>query len=258
MGYNLDKLDYRQKLFLFFLEDHITFYTNKVDTDYHQHHYNQITLSLDKPFTVEIEKEVFQTTGVIIGSNKPHKIQGTNGWQLYFLVNPESSFGEALSHKLEDNGFYSFDYIDTELLSKFKFIESLQQYEQFLQQLMKTLKLHKTDAHSPIDPRIQQVLDYIRNSQFDEITLKQLSERIFLSESRLSHLFKAEMGISLTSFLVHEKLKRAFMLIFTGMKMTDAAIEAGFHSSSHFTRSVRDKLGMSPSAIKKDSIYLKV
>ncbi|MFJ7949909.1 helix-turn-helix domain-containing protein [Lysinibacillus sp. NPDC096418] len=254
----MDKGNLDHKLFLFFLEDHITFFTNKVDTDVHQHHYIQVTLSLDKMFTVEIEQEVFQTSGIIIDSNKPHKLQGTNGWQLYVLVNPESSFGETLHHKLEDNGFYSFDYIDMALLSKFKSIESLQQYKQFLQQLMETLQLHKIEAHSPLDPRIQQVINYIGNTQFEEITIKKLSEYIFLSESRLSHLFKAEMGISLTSFLVHEKLKRAFLLIFTGMKMTDAAIEAGFHSSSHFTRSVRDKLGMSPSSIRKDSIYLKV
>ncbi|MFJ7735395.1 helix-turn-helix domain-containing protein [Lysinibacillus sp. NPDC097287] len=254
----MGKHDFRHKLFLFFLEDHITFYTNKVDTDFHQHHYIQVTLALDKPFTVEIEKEVLQTTGVIIDSNKPHKIQGTNGWQLYILVNPESSFGEALSQKLRDNYIYTFDYIDMEVITKIKSIENLLQYEQFLKYLMEALELNKIDAHSPLDPRIQQVIDYIGNSQFDEITIKQLSERVFLSESRLSHLFKAEMGISITSFLLHEKLKRAFKLIFTGMKLTDAAIEAGFHSSSHFTRSARDKLGMSPRAIKKDSIYFKV
>lgn len=254
----MNKHDFRQKMFLFFLEDHITFYTNKVDTDYHQHHYIQVTLSLDKMFTVEIEKEVLKTTGVIIDSNKPHKLQGTNGWQLYVLVNPESSFGEALSHKLGDDGFYSFDYIDIELLTTFKSIENLQQYEQFLKQLMEAIELNKTVTHSPLDTRIQQVIDTIGNSQLEQITIKQLSESVFLSESRLSHLFKTEMGISLTSYLLHEKLKRAFILIFTGVKLTDAAIEAGFHSSSHFTRSVRDKLGMTPSAIKKDSIYLKV
>ncbi|MEG0440117.1 MAG: AraC family transcriptional regulator [Solibacillus sp.] len=254
----MDNHDLRHKLYLFFLEDHITFYTNKVDADNHQHHYIQVTLSLENSFTIEIENEVIQTTGVIINSNKTHKIKGTNGWQLFVLVNPESKFGEALSQKLSGKAVYSFDYIDLDILSNVKKIENRQQYEQFLKQLMASLQLNKTFVHSPLDSRIQQVIDFIGNAQFEEMTIKQLSEHIFLSESRLSHLFKAEMGISLTSFLVHEKLLRAFKLIFTGMKMTDAAIEAGFYSSSHFTRSARDKLGMSPSAIRKDSIYLKV
>lgn len=254
----MDRENLEHKLFLFFLKDHITFYTNKVDTEVHQHHYIQVTLSLENSFTIEIENEVFQTTGVIINSNKTHKIKGTNEWQLYVLVNPESKFGEALNQKLSGKDVYLFDYIDLDILSNVKTIENRQQYEQFLKQLMVALQLNKLSVHSPLDSRIQQIIDFIGNAQLEEMTIKQLSEHIFLSESRLSHLFKAEMGISLTSYLVHEKLLRAFKLIFTGMKMTDAAIEAGFYSSSHFTRSARDKLGMSPSTIRKDSIYLKV
>lgn len=53
-------------------------------------------------------------------------------------------------------------------------------------------------------------------------------------------------------------METAFHYIFSGHTMTDAALEAGFSSSSHFTRTVRDKLGMPPRAIVQNSRYMKV
>ncbi|WP_431026822.1 helix-turn-helix domain-containing protein [Lysinibacillus sp. LZ02] len=252
----------QKKLILFFLQDHITFLTNKIEADFHQHHYIQVTLALDEPFTLEVENQAFHTVGAIIDSNKAHKLHGTNGWQLYLLVNPESIFGEDLRQKLNDtNGVYIFQQMHQELLTtihRIKAVHNHQQYDSFLHNLKQALAIQVVTSQSMIDSRIQQVLDYIKGTPLEEVEIKRLSRYIYLSESRLSHLFKQEMGISLTSYLLHEKIKRAFQLIFSGESMTDAAIEAGFNSSSHFTRSAKEKLGMTPSAIKKDSIYLKV
>ncbi|NQX46577.1 helix-turn-helix transcriptional regulator [Paenibacillus tritici] len=54
-----------------------------------------------------------------------------------------------------------------------------------------------------------------------------------LSNSRLSHLFKENTGISLSGYMVLHKLQKATYLIFEGLSITDAAMAAGFDSPSH-------------------------
>lgn len=252
---------FERQLVLFFLQDHIAFFTNKVDTSYHQHNYIQLTFALEQPFLLDMGSNTLKTEGVIIDSNKRHKLQGTNGWQLYLLINPESNFGETLRQKLKETDYFCcFHLLTNEMKMVVQSITSVNdhlKYESFLHKLKQSLGIRIETLENSLDPRIQQVLDYITNGHTEKIKMEELSKYVYLSESRLSHLFKKEMGISLTSYLLHEKLKRAFKLAFNGANMTEAALEAGFNSSSHFTRSARDKLGMTPSSITKDSIYLK-
>lgn len=283
-----------EKLVLFDAEDHITFLTNKVDTDYHSHNYIQITIGLDKlrlsseeafipnsklckcsegisrnckssdkNFKIYTDKNEFYIKGVILDSNTSHKLHGYNEWQLYLLINPESVFGETLRLKfLQEKEIYILEedvdkIIQLDIHSMPRIISS-EEYHKFIKGLKKVLNIPIHNSDCKIDTRIQEILSYIEVYPLDKLSVKDLSNAIFLSESRLSHLFKKEIGISLSSYILHEKLRKAFYLIFKGLSITDAAIEAGFSSSSHFTNSARDKLGMTPSAIIKNSRYLQV
>ena len=284
-----------EKLILFDAKDHITFLTNKVDTDYHSHNYIQITIGLDKlrlsseeafapnsklckcpagisrnckssdkNFKIYTDKNDFYTKGVILDSNISHKLHGYNEWQLYLLINPESVFGETLRIQfLQEKEIYILEEEDVDKIiqldihSMLKIISS-EEYLKFIKGLKKVLNISIYNSDCKIDTRIQEILSYIETYSLDKLSVKDLSNAVFLSESRLSHLFKEEIGISLSSYILHEKLRKAFYLIFKGLSITDAAIEAGFSSSSHFTNSARDKLGMTPSAIIKNSRYLQV
>ncbi|MGN7117006.1 helix-turn-helix domain-containing protein [Lysinibacillus odysseyi] len=246
---------FERNIQLLFFQDHIAFWTNKVDADFHQHHYIQLTLAIGSTFFVEVDGREFTTSGVLIDSKKQHRLQGTNGWQLYLLVSPESVFGESLKNKIKTNK--GFMLLDSDEIQSPEYILDItswkdrEHYDLLLSNLKKTLGIAVVDTDSRLDSRIQQALDFISDHTIEEINLRQISKYVHLSESRLSHLFKEEMGISLTGYLLHEKLKRAFLLIFGGKSLTESALEAGFNSSSHFTRSAREKLGMTPSAIKK-------
>ncbi|WP_032123397.1 helix-turn-helix transcriptional regulator [Clostridium amazonitimonense] len=252
------------KLFLFDAKDHITFLTNKVDADYHSHNYIQITIGLEKNFTINIENEEFYTKGIILGSNISHKLKGYNEWQLYLLINPESIFGETIKRNiLNETEIYILEekninkIIQPDINTIIETISS-EGYCNFVKKIKEALNVSIFDLDHKIDNRVIEILTYIESYPLDKLTVKELSNKVFLSESRLSHLFKEEIGISLTSYILHEKLKKAFYLILKGLSITDAAMEVGFSSSSHFTRSARDKLGMAPRTIIKDSRYLKV
>ncbi|WII38239.1 helix-turn-helix domain-containing protein [Paenibacillus thiaminolyticus] len=251
-------------LILFSCEDHISFLTTKVDAHDHIHHYIQVTIGLEHDFDVTIGNQPLRVSGVILPSNTRHKLHGGEEWQWYLLVNPESLFGEMLKRAfLHKNDAYVLDahmvnqlrHIATDCLLTAACPEA---YMKAFGRTKEALGLHESGMEHTLDNRILDVLSCIEQSPLHHLTVKRLSQRVYLSESRLSHLFKEEVGISLSSYILLQKMETAFHYIFSGHTMTEAAMEAGFSSSSHFTRTVRDKLGMPPRAIVQNSRYMKV
>ncbi len=246
-------------LLVFEGEDHITFITSKVQASEHTHNYIQLTIGLNQAFDLEIEDIKETLYGVIIDSNVPHKLKGNNFWQFYMLINPESYFGlEVKRLFLIENSTYKLeaDLIE-DILHLISQIKCCNTYFTFIKQATHTLGVGYKNCYT-LDNRCEDVINIIKNTPLNQLTIPSLAQHVFLSESRLSHLFKEEVGIPISSYLVHEKMREAFRLVFEGETLTDAAMEAGFSSSSHFSRCVREKLGMSPSIITKDSRYMKV
>ncbi|MCJ8013538.1 AraC family transcriptional regulator [Paenibacillus sp. KQZ6P-2] len=252
------------ELILYFGNDHISFLTNKVDASNHSHHYIQLTVGLEQNVNITIAGQPVQAQGVILQSNTVHRLDGSRQWQWYLLINPESMFGELLKRTYFNNkSMHVLDNDQVELLQQLA-IQSIfsvtcsADYGSAIEQCKQILQLEKNSIESILDERIQHVLQIIETHRMDQMSVKALSERMYLSESRLSHLFKEKVGISLASYIVHHKLEAAFHYIFGGSSITEAAIEAGFNSSSHFSSTARDKLGMAPRSIVQNSRYLKV
>jgi len=251
------------ELILYFGTDHISFLTNKVDADHHSHHYIQLTVGLEQNVNIIIAGQPMQAQGIILQSNTVHRLVGSRQWQWYMLINPESMLGELLKRTyLTNKRMHVLDNDQIEQLKQMAIqtmfsVTDLTAYASAMEQCKQILQLEKNSIDSIMDERIQHVLQLIENHTH-QLSVKALSERMYLSESRLSHLFRENVGISLASYIVHHKLKAAFHYIFSGSSMTAAAIEAGFNSSSHFSSAARDKLGMAPSAIVQNSRFLKV
>lgn len=104
------------------------------------------------------------------------------------------------------------------------------------------------------DSRILEAADYIHRARnLESLTVQEIARAVCLSESRLSHLFKQEAGISLHLYLANMKLERAFYLIPTGKPLTDICMEAGFSSPSHMSDISRKLYGLSMTQVKNCS-----
>lgn len=253
-----------ERLFLFDASDHIAFITNRVNAECHSHNYVQVTLGVEKDFEIAVENTSYLTKGIIIDSNTAHSLRGDKLWQLYLLINPESSFGETIKRELLTHGRVRLltekeidENMSLAINDCLKAIDK-EKYKKLINHIKQNLGVISLENAKVLDKRVTELLNYISSQPLEMLNVKDLSNRIYLSESRLSHLFKVEMGISLSSYILHEKLKKALRLVFTGSNITDAALEAGFNNSSHFTRTVRDRLGMVPREITKDSRYMQV
>ncbi|MBC8074887.1 MAG: helix-turn-helix transcriptional regulator, partial [Chloroflexales bacterium] len=86
----------------------------------------------------------------------------------------------------------------------------------------------------------------------DPVNVAALAREIGLSPSRLSHLFKQQVGSSIVETALALRLRQAARLLaFTQHPVATIAHEAGFQSAFYFSRQFKAYYGQSPSAYRK-------
>jgi AraC-like DNA-binding protein len=101
-----------------------------------------------------------------------------------------------------------------------------------------------------LDARIAQITRHLRNAAPGKIEMAELARSVGLSESRLQHLFKQEMGVTIRFFIVCVRVQNAFAQAEPGGSLTDLAHGAGFYDLSHFMQTARAYTGVSAAALK--------
>ncbi len=107
-----------------------------------------------------------------------------------------------------------------------------------------------------MDQRVRQALDYLQSQPIKCITASELSSEVHLSESRLAHLFKQQVGIPVRRYLMWLRLMDAIEWAFAGHSLTDASAHAGFSDSAHFSRTFQAMFGLQPSLVVQHSQFV--
>ncbi len=98
----------------------------------------------------------------------------------------------------------------------------------------------------------------IRELELKKISTKLIAEAICLSESRLIHLFKEQVGIPIRRYLLWLRLIEAVKSVLDGYSLLDAAHNAGFADYAHLSRTFKKMFGNPPSLIFKNSRFVHV
>lgn len=95
--------------------------------------------------------------------------------------------------------------------------------------------------------QIKPAIDFIEAHYDQQITLADIAKAAFLSVSRLAHLFKEEMGITLVDYLTSVRISNAKQLLLaTDKSCTQICFEVGYNNQSYFTRTFKEIVGMTP------------
>lgn len=95
------------------------------------------------------------------------------------------------------------------------------------------------------DFRIENVLQAIKSDP--SVRIPDLARRVNLSASRLGHLFKARVGLSLNFYLADERLeKAAHLLRETDMRVKEITYSVGYSQEPSFNRAFKKRFDCSP------------
>jgi AraC-like DNA-binding protein len=100
-----------------------------------------------------------------------------------------------------------------------------------------------------LDPRIAVVAERIRLTPAEKHPAEACAEQAGLSFSRFTHLFCDQMGTTLRRFRAWKRARGVMHIVHGGGNLLEAALNAGYADSTHFSHSLRQFYGLPPKDI---------
>ncbi|MCX7871825.1 MAG: AraC family transcriptional regulator [Verrucomicrobiae bacterium] len=95
--------------------------------------------------------------------------------------------------------------------------------------------------------RIERVIEILNQRLIDPPSLRELGRLVGCSPYHLSRIFSKKMGITISQYLRQIRIERAAELLKSGkFNVTEAALEVGYNSISHFSQAFREVMGCCP------------
>lgn len=105
--------------------------------------------------------------------------------------------------------------------------------------------------HAETPSLLEEVLAYVERHLSQRITLPSVAQRFWVSESRISQIFREQMGVSFHRFVTQRRLIAAKNHIAEGMPLEEISTLVGFQDYSAFYRAFRQAFGISPRQYRK-------
>ncbi len=178
---------------------------------------------------------------------------------IYFR--PRGFWSELLNWQDDQNGVYvtrhqAADYFET-LENLFCDVASATKSDapysrdlatNLLEQLLIRCKtLQPENMTRSLDPRILQVINLMTDDICREFTIEELAQHVYLSASRLAHLFREEMGTTIIQWRNDQRINFAKQLLTTSqISVNRIARMSGYSDPLYFSRVFKKIAGISP------------
>lgn len=91
-----------------------------------------------------------------------------------------------------------------------------------------------------------EMLYYIHQHLDEKITLESLSKQFYITKRDSSRLFYKATGMSAGEYVVKCRIERAADALLQGMRVDEVCEKVGFQNLSHFSRTFKKHMGLSP------------
>ena len=259
---------------IYLAKNHLMIITEYKDPEVHRHSAAHILISTEGPVCFWVDGQEMTGVGAVIPSGLPHTVCGPPDEEgkplsipslLLFLFDETTSVAQSIR--------------ESRLITEKQAQTVLQWYRDmreapnaaaaypfFLRKVLKELALSengqtvgntqeadRTQAAGSLqaagDERIRQAYVYIDEHIGSNMTVASIAGHFCMSESRFSHLFRKEAGMSVANYVVFRKLYFTYLGLREGKNITTAALDAGFSDPSHFAATNKRMFGLSPTAV---------
>lgn len=225
---------------------------------FHRHVALQVVVSLGRPTAMRLADGEWQVgLGTVVASDLPHAYDSRSQPSLGLWIDPTSTVARALADQYL--GAAGLAVLDDALCRRVAAAAprnpnpalgttaAREVFDHAVGELLGTAV-----TRPPLDPRVAAVLHQLEGrTRLPPVAA--LAEGVGLSPSRLQHLVREQVGISLSRWLLWRRTLVALDRILRGTSVTEAAYEAGFADGPDFTRRFREFFATAPSAALHDS-----
>ncbi|MVX62755.1 helix-turn-helix domain-containing protein [Clostridium chromiireducens] len=139
-----------------------------------------------------------------------------------------------------------------DLIPTLNTLQSLQDLE--IQMIDTYINLLINDVEVKDNFVINRILKHLHLNIESQISLKQLSSDLNLSEGYISDCFKKHMGITIMKYAKKIRIDRAkVLLVTTTTSILEIGLTLGFHDQSHFHKVFKHFTGVSPSEYRNSN-----
>jgi AraC-like DNA-binding protein len=221
----------------------------------HAHHAIQIVIALDGCIAIAgSDGEWREARGIVVRPDAGHSFDCNGAFGVMVFVDPESGEGAWLSTSLRQDITV---VPDTRLHA---IVPELRTFAEQPDESVDLAALVRRCVHGlrpglaptrRLDSRVTTVLDAIRASDDLRMSLDQAADKACLSSTRFAHLFRDQVGLPFSRYMLWRKLTRAMVAIASEGTIAAAAHAADFADAAHLTRTFYQMVGMAPSALMR-------
>lgn len=260
-------------------------FSQAIDTHYHDFHKILIFLGGIVRYVVEGKEYLLQPGDIVLVNagehHKPMIDSRATYERLIFYLSPtffdrchlndpdaqdlSFCFSYAKKHqtnriRLSKEGQLSLEPVVHTLISSFQekgFAAPLLQQIKVIEYLILLSRILMKDnpvtmPESSRNPIVQNIMNLIHDSLTEPLSIDRIAEHCFLDRSYIMHLFKAETGCTIGSYITEKRLFLARHYISEGFSVTDACFKSGFNNYGSFYHAYRKKYHASPKTAVSD------
>ena len=237
-------------------ENHLLICANYIEPVLHSHSAAHIMISLENEIEVILENEKVHCRGILIPSGMTHTANTDENKVLIFLFDSTTN----IANQLKEIEILDDELVDGVVNAYHAFVNGDKDASDYRKVVTNVYKCVNGDLlrHIVMDERVESALKYVRANLQEPLTCSDVAKHVFLSEGRFSHLFKEQVGMTFAAYLIYQRVMKTYVEIINGKSITEAAIEAGFSSSTHFAETSKRLFGLSASIIRKDLFFYKI
>ncbi|OPJ60414.1 response regulator transcription factor [Clostridium oryzae] len=162
----------------------------------------------------------------------------------------------VIDYILKPINIQEFKYVIEKVINKVLFDEKKVKNNESVNSTLDRANACNCDNNINIDNlnnrEIQNVIAYIHDNYSEDICLDSLAEKVYLTPSYLSYVFKKEVGISLIKYITSYRMQKAKELLEkSNMKIVEICKSVGYSNVSYFCQNFKNNYGISPEKYRR-------